>query len=65
MQVSGSYSKLEIGAAYSTDKALTGLFVVDFADWANIGYAYQGSTRSEISGVSNGTHEILFRLNFN
>lgn len=59
------YSKLELGASYSTDKALTGLFVVDLADWAKIGYAYQGSTRSEVSGVSNGTHEILFRLNFN
>ncbi len=59
------YSKLEIGAAYRIDKALSGLFVVDLADWAKIGYAYEGSTRSEISNVNNGTHEILFRLNFN
>lgn len=58
------YSKLEIGAAYRTDQAISGLFVVDLADWAKIGYAYDGSTRSEISGLSDGTHEILFRLNF-
>ncbi len=58
------FSKFEIGVAYRTDEAITGLVVLDLADWAKIGYAYDGSTRSEISGVSQGTHEILFRLNF-
>ena len=56
------FSKIELGAAYRTDEAITGLVVLDLADWAKIGYAYDASTRSEISGVSQGTHEILFRL---
>lgn len=59
------FSRFELGAAYRTDEAIIGLVVLDLADWATIGYAYEGSTRSEISGVSQGTHEILFRLNFN
>jgi type IX secretion system PorP/SprF family membrane protein len=57
------FSKLELGAAYRTDEAFTGLFILDLADWASLGYAYDSSTRSELSGVSDGTHEILFRLN--
>lgn len=57
--------KFEIGGAYRTDQAINGLVVISLADWADLGYAYEGSTRDEISGVSNGTHEILVRFNLN
>lgn len=57
--------KFEIGGAYRTDNAINGLLVISLADWADLGYAYEGSTRDEISGVSNGTHEILVRFNLN
>lgn len=56
--------KFEIGAAYRTDQAFTGLLMLNLANWVDLGYAYESSTRSEISGISGGTHEIFFRLNF-
>lgn len=56
--------KFELGAAYRTDQAITGLMMLNLADWVDIGYAYDSSTRSEITGISNGTHELFFRLNF-
>ena len=56
--------KFELGASYRTDEAISGLFMFNLAEWMDIGYAYDGSTRSEISGISDGTHEIFFRLNF-
>lgn len=56
--------KFELGASYRTDEAVSGLFMFNLADWMDIGYAYDSSTRSEISGISDGTHEIFFRLNF-
>ena len=59
------FDSFEVGAAYRTDNAITGLMMLSLADWVNIGYAYDSSTVNEISDVSNGTHEILFRLNFN
>ena len=39
--------------------------ILSLADWVNIGYAYDSSTVNEISDISSGTHEILFRLNLN
>lgn len=59
------FDKFELGAAYRTDQAINGLVMISLADWADLGYAYEGSTRDEISGVSNGTHEILVRFNLN
>ena len=56
--------KFELGVAYRTDQAVTGLLMLNLADWVDLGYAYDSSTRSEITGISNGTHEIFFRLNF-
>ncbi|WP_296380194.1 type IX secretion system membrane protein PorP/SprF [Winogradskyella sp.] len=58
------FDKFEIGAAYRTDEAISGLVMLSIADWMNVGYAYESSTRDEISNNSNGTHEILLRLNF-
>jgi hypothetical protein len=31
----------------------------------DIGYAYESSTRDEISNNSNGTHEVMLRFIFN
>lgn len=58
------YKRFEIAAAYRTDEAISGLFLFNLADWLDLGYAYDASTRSEISDVSDGTHEILLRFNF-
>ena len=58
------YNRFEFGAAYRTDQALSGLLMINLADWMDFGYAYESSTRDEISGVSNGTHELLVRFNF-
>lgn len=59
------FDKLEFGAAYRTDDAISGLVMLSLADWVNIGYAYESSTVSEISDAGNGTYEILFQLNLN
>lgn len=59
------FDKFEVGAAYRSDDAITGLMILSLADWVNIGYAYDSSTVNEISDISSGTHEILFRLNLN
>ncbi len=58
------YDRFEVGAAYRTDEAFSGLFMVNLADWMDIGYAYESSTRDEITSNSNGTHEILVKFNF-
>lgn len=59
------YQRFEVGAAYRTDAAIGGLMMINVADWMDVGYAYESSTRDEISDNSNGTHEILVRFNFN
>lgn len=58
------YDRFEVGAAYRTDEAISGLLMVNVIDWVDIGYAYEASTRDEISNNSNGTHELLLRINF-
>ncbi|WP_179344417.1 PorP/SprF family type IX secretion system membrane protein [Winogradskyella ursingii] len=58
------FNKFEIGAAYRTDQAISGLLMINMAEWVDFGYAYESSTRDDINGVSNGTHEILLRFNF-
>lgn len=57
------FDKFEIGGAYRTDEAFSGLAMLKLADWMDLGYAYESSTRSQISDISNGTHEILLRFN--
>ena len=59
------FDKLEFGAAYRTDDAISGFVMLNLANWVNIGYAYESSTVSEISDAGNGTYEILFQLNLN
>ncbi|WP_411894170.1 type IX secretion system membrane protein PorP/SprF [Winogradskyella sp. A2] len=56
--------KFEVGVAYRTDEAFGGLLMVNALDWLDVGYAYEGSTRNEISNNSNGTHELFLRFYF-
>ena len=59
------YNRFEVGLNYRTDKAFGGLMMINVADWMDIGYAYESSTRDEISNNSNGTHEVMLRFIFN
>ena len=43
------YDRFEFGAAYRTDEAFAGLMMINLADWMDVGYAYESSTRDEIS----------------
>lgn len=54
--------ELEVGFSYRTDKAFSGLFLLDLYDWMSIGYAYETSTRSDIIKVSSGSHELMLRF---
>lgn len=56
------HDNFEVGAAYRTDKAVSGLVIVDVIDWLQFGYAYESSLRSEIQNVNNGTHELLLKF---
>jgi type IX secretion system PorP/SprF family membrane protein len=56
--------RFEIGAAYRTDNAFSGLMMIELADWMDLGYAYESTTRNDLSSVSSGTHEVLVRFNF-
>lgn len=58
------YERFELGVLYRTDSALSGLMMLNLADWMDLGYAYESSTRSEIGDVSDGTHEIVVRFIF-
>lgn len=56
------HDRFDIGAAYRTDKALSGLAIINVFDWLDFGYAYESSIRSEIQNISNGTHELLLKF---
>jgi len=58
------FDKFEAGLMYRSDKAFGGLAMVNIADWVDFGYAYESSSRDQISNISNGTHELLLRFNF-
>ena len=58
------FNKFEIGAIYRTDKAFGGVAMLNLADWMDLGYGYENSSRDQISNVSDGTHELLIRFNF-
>lgn len=52
----------EIGAAYRTDRAISGLAMVQVVEWFDFGYAYESSLRSELQNVNNGTHELMVKF---
>jgi type IX secretion system PorP/SprF family membrane protein len=56
------HNNFEVGAAYRTDEAISGLALIKVIDWFDFGYAYESSLRSELQNVSNGTHELFVRF---
>lgn len=56
--------RFELGGMYSTDSAWAATLMFNLADWMDFGYAYGGSSRSELNDSNNGTHEVLVRFNF-
>ena len=57
--------KLWLGALYRTSsRALTGIIEVQLSSWLRLGYAYDYSF-TNLSNVSNGTHEIMLRWELN
>ena len=56
--------RFELGALYRTDSAWAGTLMFNLADWMDLVYAYEGSSRNQLNNVSDGTHEILLRFNF-
>jgi type IX secretion system PorP/SprF family membrane protein len=59
-----NYKKqFELGVAYRTDKAFSGLATIKVNNWFDFGYAYEHSLRDEIASVSSGTHEFYMRFN--
>lgn len=55
--------KVEFGGAYRTDGTISGLAIFKGLKWMDIGYAYESVTNSEISKVTNGTHEFFIKFN--
>ena len=54
----------DVGVAYRTDKSLAGLASFLINDKFLVGYAYDYSTRSQLLGRANGSHEILLQYKF-
>ncbi|MFD0861145.1 PorP/SprF family type IX secretion system membrane protein [Sungkyunkwania multivorans] len=54
--------KFDLGVNYRTDDALGGFAVINLADWAGFGYAYEANTNDAIQRDS--THEIFVRIGF-
>lgn len=54
--------RLEIGPAYRFNEGFGGLFVFNAANWVDLGYAFEASTNSPVSTISNGTHEVFLKL---
>lgn len=55
---------VELGAAYRLNEGLGGFLIFTFADWINIGYAYESAFDNQIESISNGTHEIFLKIKF-
>jgi len=58
------YKRYELGVLYRTEGAISGVMMLNLADWLDLGYAYEAATRSELSSVNDGTHEVFLRLIF-
>ncbi|GGI56030.1 PorP/SprF family type IX secretion system membrane protein [Winogradskyella haliclonae] len=56
--------RFELAGVYTTDGAWAGTLMFNLADWMDFGYAYGGSSRSDLNDINDGTHEILVRFNF-
>lgn len=56
--------RFELGAMYRTSGSWAGTLMFDLADWMDLGYAYEGTSRETLVNTNEGTHEILVRFKF-
>jgi type IX secretion system PorP/SprF family membrane protein len=56
--------RFELGGMYRTDGGWAGTLMFNLANWMDLGYAYEGSSRDVLNSTNDGTHEILLRFNF-
>ncbi len=56
-------NKIELGPTYRFNESVGGLFIINAANWADVGYAYEVSSNNPISFQSGGTHEIFLKFN--
>ncbi|RZN83684.1 MAG: type IX secretion system membrane protein PorP/SprF [Winogradskyella sp.] len=56
--------RFELGGMYRTDGGWAGTIMFSLADWMDLGYAYEGTSRDVLNNTNDGTHEILVRFNF-
>lgn len=55
--------RYEGGITYRTDAAWAAFFLINLTDWIDLGYAYEGTLRTELNNITSGTHEFLVRFN--
>lgn len=58
------YERYELGVMYRTEGAVSGVMMLNLADWFDLGYAYEAVTATELSSLNNGTHEVVLRFTF-
>lgn len=58
------YERYEFGIMYRTEGSLSGVMMLNLADWMDLGYAYEAATSSDLSSVNDGTHEVVLRFIF-
>lgn len=56
--------RFELAPMYRTDGGWAGTMMFNLADWMDLGYAYEGSSREVLNNTNDGTHEVLVRFNF-
>jgi len=57
-------NRVWLGASYRLEDAVVGMLGIQLTNWLNVGYAYD-YTISELSNVSNGSHEIMLGIDLN
>lgn len=55
--------RFELGASHRLKESISGIFMFKLEDWGKLGYAYD-HTLTDVGNFSNGSHEIIFRINF-
>jgi type IX secretion system PorP/SprF family membrane protein len=55
--------RFEPGVAYRLNEGFGGFFIFKASKRLHLGYAYEAATQSTINNISNGSHEILLKLN--
>ena len=54
--------KIQLGPSYRVNEGVGGLFMVNAADWVDIGYAFETGLNSLVAARSMGTHEVFMKL---